>query len=178
MQKMLRRLIREDISLTTVLSPALRRTKADPGQLEQVLMNLVVNACDAMPKGGTLTIETANVELGEAYCRVDGGISPGPYVMLSVTDTGCGMDQQVKAHLFEPFFTTKEQGKGTGLGLATVYGIIRQSGGSLEVLSSPGQGATFKVYLPQAQEAAILTAPPSRGCATRARHRNHSAGGG
>jgi len=173
MQKMLRRLIREDISLTTVLSPALRPTEADPGQIEQVLLNLVVNACDAMPEGGRLTIETANAELGEAYCRVVGGISPGPYVMMSVTDTGCGMDENVKAHLFEPFFTTKEQGKGTGLGLGTVYGIIRQSGGSLEVLSSPGQGVTFKVYLPQVQGAAAaaprrssVAALPARGTET------------
>jgi PAS domain S-box-containing protein len=148
MNAMLQRLIGEDIELVTKPGQAIGRVCADPGQLEQVLMNLVVNARDAMPQGGRLTIETRAVELDEAYAREHGAIRPGPYVALVVRDTGCGMDAETQAHLFEPFFTTKGLGKGTGLGLATVYGIIVQSGGTIEVKSQPGLGTTLIVYLP------------------------------
>ncbi|MGD0092880.1 MAG: ATP-binding protein [Planctomycetota bacterium] len=149
--KLLESLIRGKITLRTVLDPALKHTKADPVQIGQVLVNLVLNARDAMPKGGRLAIETANVLVDEAYCSSHPGAKPGSYVMLAVTDTGCGLDENVKAHLFEPFFTTKEVGRGTGLGLASVYGIVKQSGGYIEVQSEPGKGTTFKVYLPQAK---------------------------
>ncbi|HXG69855.1 MAG TPA: PAS domain S-box protein [Gemmatimonadaceae bacterium] len=142
-EKMLRRLLREDVQLTTVLAPGLGRVRADPGQLEQILMNLAVNARDAMPDGGTLTIETSN-----ASARVMDGASPASVVLLTVRDTGTGMNAETKARLFEPFFTTKEVGTGTGLGLATVYGIVTQSGGSIDVTSSPGAGATFSIALP------------------------------
>jgi signal transduction histidine kinase/ActR/RegA family two-component response regulator len=163
MDKMLRRVLNENIDLKTVVSPRLAAVKADPGQIEQVLMNLVVNARDAMPNGGRLTIELANVELTKDYVKEHLGASEGPHVMLAVSDTGAGMDKITISRLFEPFFTTKEKGKGTGLGLSTVYGIIKQSGGSIFVYSEIGKGSSFKVYLPQADEpaAVVATAQPS-----------------
>ncbi len=151
-EKMLGRLIGEDVRLTTTLEPNLAPVKSDPGQLQQALMNLVVNARDAMPQGGNLTVETYGVELDEEQCRAVPDCKPGHYSVLAVTDTGVGMDKTVTDHIFEPFFTTKEPGKGTGLGLAMVYGFAKTSGGHISVYSEPGHGTTFKLYFPQVQE--------------------------
>ena len=151
-EKMLRRLIRENIEFTVMLDPHLVRVKADSGQIEQLVLNLVVNARDAMPNGGKLRIQTKNVRL-KKDAQSEAGVPSDHFVLLEVTDTGIGMDQETQARIFEPFFTTKAVGKGTGLGLATVYAIVKQSNGSIEVQSKLGHGSSFKIYLPAAEQA-------------------------
>jgi CheY-like chemotaxis protein len=166
---MLHRLIGEHISLVTETDPRAGRVRADPGQMEQVIVNLCVNARDAMPTGGTLRIGTANVSFPGATHGPESVMPPGAYTLLSVSDTGTGMDPETLRHLFEPFFTTKEPGKGTGLGLATVYGIVKQSGGFIYADSAPGQGSRFRIYLPAAEgeldavESPVAGPPPPRG---------------
>jgi signal transduction histidine kinase len=161
-ENMLKRLVGEDVDMVTVLAPDLGRVKTDPGQMEQVLMNLVINAREAMPEGGKLTIETAKTVLDETYRRSHAEVKPGRYVMLAVSDTGSGMDDQTRSRIFEPFFTTKEEGKGTGLGLAMIDGFIKQSGGHIFVYSEPELGSSFKIYLPEVEDAlSSASVPPA-----------------
>jgi CheY-like chemotaxis protein len=160
LEPMLRRLIGEDLDLEILTDPSAAAVKADPGHAGQIIMNLVVNARDAMPQGGRLTVKTARVDLQTSYPARFGPVPPGVYVMLMVRDTGVGMDATVQTHVFEPFFTTKKSGKGTGLGLSTVYGIVKQCGGYLDLKSEPGTGSTFSVYLPRLE--AMVEPPKAR----------------
>jgi len=170
MQDLLRRVIGEDVELRIVTARALGSVRLDPAQFEQVLMNLVINARDAMPNGGTLTIESRNVDLDEGYARQHQGVQPGHYVMLAVSDTGMGMTEDVSRHLFEPFFTTKPPGRGTGLGLATCYGIVKQNGGHIWVYSEYGRGSTFKIFLPRTGEAAVSDTPADQAAGSVSGH--------
>jgi len=171
-EKLLRRLIGEDVQMNLALTSELLPIRADTAQLEQVLMNLAVNARDAMPDGGALNIETRAVELDEAYAGTRPGVIPGDYALISINDTGCGMGNEIIEHIFEPFFTTKDKDKGTGLGLSTCYGIVKQHGGNIWVYSEPGQGTTFNIYLPLAAREdgvnaqAVQQLSPVRGAAT------------
>jgi two-component system cell cycle sensor histidine kinase/response regulator CckA len=160
-ERMIRRILGEDIELIAIPANSLWKVKVDPGQLEQVILNLVINARDAMPNGGRLTIETGNMLFDDDYAQVNVGAAPGAHVMLTVTDTGIGMDKETQAKIFEPFFTTKEKGKGTGLGLSTVFGIVKQSGGHVWLYSEPGKGTMFKLCFPRTVEAGDSLPPPS-----------------
>jgi CheY-like chemotaxis protein len=162
MNRLLRRLLGEDITLATALDPRIGGILADPGHIEQIVMNLAVNSRDAMPDGGKLLIETGNAELDDSYARRHSGVAAGSYVMLAVSDTGSGMDEETQAHMFEPFFTTKPMGKGTGLGLSTVFGIVQQAGGSVWVYSELGKGTTFKIYFPRVAQATDKSAQTLR----------------
>jgi CheY-like chemotaxis protein len=168
LDQLLRRLMPQNIEMKTFVSKDVAAVKADPGQIEQVIMNLVVNARDALPEGGRILIETSNVDLDSTYTRDHAVVVQGPYVLLAVTDTGVGMTMETVAHIFEPFYTTKESGRGTGLGLSTVYGIVKQSGGYIWVYSEFGKGTTFKVYLPRVKDA-VQVLPPSVTSASTAR---------
>ncbi len=163
LQRLLQRLLGEDLDVKTLLSPELGQVRIDPGQVEQVLVNLCVNARDAMSHGGVLTVETSNVRLDEAFASGHPGVTAGDYVLLAVSDDGCGMSEETRARLFEPFFTTKELGKGTGLGLAMVYGAVKQNGGYIDVDSEPGQGTTFRIYLARVDAPAEAWSSPAQG---------------
>jgi PAS domain S-box-containing protein len=167
LDQLLRRLMNENIEMKTLVSKNVGAIKADPGQIEQVIMNLVVNARDALPNGGRILIETSNVDLDSAYARDHTVVRPGPYVLLAVSDTGIGMTADTVAHIFEPFYTTKESGRGTGLGLSTVYGIVKQSGGYVWVYSEPGKGTTFKVYLPRVKDSVQVSPAPETPASAR-----------
>ena len=167
MEKMLDRLLGDNIQLASVLAPDLGKIRADPNQVEQMLMNLAINARDAMPKGGLIIVKTANVEIDEAYAHQHPSTEPGQYVLLTVSDTGIGMDAETQSHIFEPFFSTKPQGQGTGLGLSTVFGLVKQSGGAIAVYSEPGEGATFRIHFPRCDDIHVAMprkiASPSKG---------------
>ena len=180
MSELLRRTLGEAIAVETVLAGGLWRTHADPNELESAILNLAINARDAMPEGGRLTIETANIHLDERYAARHAEVAPGHYVVVAITDTGTGMSKEVLAQAFEPFFTTKEVGQGTGLGLSQVYGFVKQSGGHVKIYSEPGQGTTVKVYLPRllADDDDSEAGRPGRRDAGRRPHPDHPGGRG